>query len=128
MAFWDLFKKKQPSHSGCYSNRRISPQAYFEDLLTSALPECTIQTNISAIALSGSATDYDVPMPVNFLIAPPQGKLLFVIVISKDEYRLKRIKALKNYCDLEGITFMQFFYEFENASDYVISRIQNALG
>ena len=96
----------------------------FFSYLAQGLPDCTVQPKVAASSLFPTAMPY--AMPINFLVSKGDKKVAVLLI---ERARCKRYSLLetKELCKENGITALNFYFEFDNEENYVVERIKKAL-
>ncbi|MCD7770053.1 MAG: hypothetical protein LUH36_08085 [Oscillospiraceae bacterium] len=100
--------------------------AYFSDLFAQAAPDCQIASRVPAEALNPAA-DPDC-VPVDFLFVRQERPVLAVLLVEQNTYRRRAIRAAERAVEQAGVPCLRFFADMANKPEYVVSRIQEALG
>ena len=96
----------------------------FYSYLSQNLTDCKIETKVPACTLFPKALAY--AMPINFLVSAGD-KRVAVLLVGKQKTKRFSLLETKQLCKENGIDVLCFYFECENAEDYVVARVRKAL-
>lgn len=107
-----------------YDTLRDPLNHIFYSYLSQNLTDCKIEAKVQAHTLFPNAMAY--AMPLNFLVTDGNKKIA-VLLVGKQKTKRFSLLETKQLCKENGIDVLCFYFECENAEDYVVARVRKAL-
>ncbi len=89
------------------------------------IPGVTYRQEVPAAHIDPSA--HPAAKPVTFLVYREDRPVLALMAVRDNTYRSMPVVGTQRLLEGQGIPFLRFFRELENADDYVLERIRSAV-
>ena len=99
--------------------------APFDDIISRNFSDCEVYRNVPASSLEPMC--HPACTPVSYLFCKGGQPYLAVVHVHTNNYMGMNVLGTKKICSSKGIRYLRFYHEYENAENYVVSRIRSNL-
>ncbi len=119
------FYEEESVYPHAVNDGSVDQFAKFEGIIERNFADCEVKKNVPASELKADC--HPACTPVQFMFYKNGAPALAVVLVKTNNYRGRNVKGTQDICKANGINYIRFYQEYENAEDYVVNRIKENL-
>lgn len=121
-----IYDSEYGNSSDFDDNRTVADiKPYFDSVIRQNFSDCEYRIDVPARELAPGC--HPACTPIQYLFYKNGKPSLAVVLVQSNTYRGMNVKGTQSICELLGITYIRFFANCPNKTDYVVDRIRSYL-